>query len=247
MRFTFTISTAHAKDLLNAWAFLTPEEEEAVLALEGPERTEMVHRLMAQNFLPGAWVLDLANNFFGPTDRRSQLLLRLQTIWGKESENESLTWWATEGDEVHAGAERAIKRLNERAAANLKSRPEFRSLRAKLNRTKQEAKAAKAACEACQKAEERLYQLRTENDDWQFPSVGPEALEAARLQRQINFCSCKSRFETKIEKLKEAMRNLELEETRKVLANAKDKYGCWLPEFTEPEPEPTEEPDWGLF
>ena len=247
MRFTFTISTAHAKDLLNAWAFLTPEEEEAVLALEGPERTEMVHRLMAQNFLPGAWVLDLANNFFGPTDRRSQLLLRLQTIWGKESENESLTWWATEGDEVHAGAERAIKRLNERAAANLKSRPEFRSLRAKLNRTKQEAKAAKAACEACQKAEERLYQLRTENDDWQFPSVGPEALEAARLQRQINFCSCKSRFETKIEKLKEAMRNLELEETRKVLATAKDKFGCWLPEFTEPEPEPTEEPDWGLF
>ena len=247
MRFTFTISTAHAKDLLNAWAFLTPEEEEAVLALEGPERTEMVHRLMAQNFLPGAWVLDLANNFFGPTDRRSQLLLRLQTIWGKESENESLTWWATEGDEVHAGAERAIKRLNERAAANLKSRPEFRSLRAKLNRTKQEAKAAKAACEACQKAEERLYQLRTENDDWQFPSVGPEALEAARLQRQINFCSCKSRFETKIEKLKEAMRNLELEETRKVLATAKDKFGCWLPEFTAPEPEPTEEPDWGLF
>ena len=41
--FTFTISTSHAKELLNSWAFLTPEEEEAVLALEGPERTEMVH------------------------------------------------------------------------------------------------------------------------------------------------------------------------------------------------------------
>ena len=53
--FKFTISTSHAKDLLHAWAFLTPEEEEAVLAIEGPERTEMVHRLMAQNFMPGAW------------------------------------------------------------------------------------------------------------------------------------------------------------------------------------------------
>ena len=55
MTFTFTISTAHAKELLNSWAFLTPEEEEAVLALEGPDRTEIVHRLMAQNFLPGGW------------------------------------------------------------------------------------------------------------------------------------------------------------------------------------------------
>ena len=80
----------------------------------------MVHRLMAQNFLPGPWVLDLEHGFFGPTDRRSQLLIRLQTVWGKESENESLTWWATEGEEVHKGAERAMKRLNERAAANIK-------------------------------------------------------------------------------------------------------------------------------
>ena len=144
--FTFTISTAHAKELLHSWAFLTPEEEEAVLALEGPERTEVVHRLMAQNFLPGAWVLDLANNFFGPTDRRSQLLIRLQTIWGKESENESLTWWAAEGEEVHAGAERAMKRLNEKAEEAMKARPEDRSLRAKLNRARQQAKAAKAAC-----------------------------------------------------------------------------------------------------
>ena len=246
--FTFAISTAHAKELLHSWAFLTPEEEEAVLALEGPGRTEMVHRLMAQNFLPGKWVLDLEHGFFGPTDRRSQLLIRLQTIWGKESENESLTWWATEGNEVHAGAERAMKRLNERAAANLKQRPEFRSLRAKLNRTKQQAKAAKASCKYCQEAQEKLDQLRTENDDWSFPSVGPEALEAARLQRQINFCSCTSRFETKIEKIKEAIRQLNLEETRKVLANAKDEYGCWKPEFTapEPEPEPAEELDWGL-
>lgn len=247
MKFTFTISTTHAKDLLNAWAFLTPEEEEAVLALEGPKRTEMVHRIMAQNFMPGAWVLDLANSFFGPTDRRSQLLIRLQTVWGKEREGESLTWWYTEGEKVHAGAERAIKRLNERAAANLKTRPEFRSLRAKLNRTKQQAKAAKAACKYCQKAEEKLFQLRTENDDWQFPTTGPEALEAARLQRQINFCTCTARFETKIEKLKEAIRQLELEETRKVLEFAKDEYGCWKPEFTEPEPEPDEEPDWGLY
>lgn len=242
----FTISTAHAKELLHAWAFLTPEEEEAVLAIEGPERTEMVHRLMAQNFLPGAWVLDLANDFFGPTDRRSQLLIRLQTIWGKESENESLTWWATEGEKVHEGAKRAMKRLNEKAAANLKTRPEFRSLRAKLNRAKQQAKAAKASCKYCQRAEEALYQLKTEFDDWQFPTTGPEALEAARLHRQINCCQCTARFETKIEKIKEAMRNLELEETRKVLAGAKDQFGCWKPEFTAPEPEPTEDLDWGL-
>lgn len=245
--FTFTISTAHAKDLIRAWAFLTPEEEEAVLALEGPERTEMVHKIMAQNFMPGAWVLDLKNNFFGPTDRRSQLLLRLQNVWGKGSENESLTWWYTKGEEVHEGAKRAMKRLNERAEANMKARPEFRSLRAKLNRTKQAAKQAKAACRYCQEAEEKLYQLRTSVDDWNFPAVGPEALEAARLQRQINFCSCTSRFETKIENIKEAMRNLELDETRKVLATAKDKFGLWKPEFTEPEPEPTEEPDWGLY
>ena len=244
--FTFTISTAHAKELLNSWAFLTPEEEEAVLALEGPERTEMVHRIMAQNFLPGAWVLDLANSFFGPTDRRSQLLIRLQTVWGKEREGESLTWWYTEGEKVHAGAERAIKRLNERAETALKSRPEYRSLRAKLNRTRQQAAQAKKNCEMCQKAQEKLDQLRTENDDWSFPSVGPEALEAARLNRQMNFCSCKARFETKIEKLKEAIRQLNLEETRKVLDGAKDEYGCWKPEFTEPEPEPTEELDWGL-
>ena len=245
--FKFTISTAHAKDLLRAWAFLTPEEEEAVLALEGPERTEMVHKLMAQNFMPGAWVLDLEHGFFGPTDRRSQLLIRLQTIWGKESENESLTWWAAEGDKVHKGAERAMKRLNERTAANLKSRSEFRSLRAKLNRTKQQAKAAKAACKYCKRAEEKLFQLRTENDDWTFPTTGPEALEAARLHRQINCCSCRSKFEAKIEKLERAIWQLELEETRKVLETAKDEYGCWKPEFTEPEPEPTEEPDWGLF
>lgn len=246
MSFTFTISTSHAKELIRAWAFLTPEEEEAVLALEGPERTEMVHRLMAQNDMPGAWVLDLANSFFGPTDRKSQLLLRLQNVWGKGSENESLTWWYTKGEEVHEGAKRAMKRLNERAEANMKARPEYRSLRAKLNRTKQAAKQAKAACRYCQEAEEKLYQLKTEVDDWNFPAVGPEALEAARLQRQINFCSCTSRFETKIENLKEAMRNLELEETRKVLATAKDEFGLWKPEFTEPEPEHTEEVDWGL-
>lgn len=246
--FTFTISTTHAKELLNAWAFLTPEEEEAVLALEGPDRTEMVHRIMAQNFLPGAWVLDLANNFFGPTDRRSQLLIRLQTIWGKEGENESLTWWATKGEEVHAGAERAMKRLNERAEAGLKQRPEFRSLRAKLNRTRQQAKAAKASCKYCKEAEEKLFQLRTENDDWEFPITGPEALEAARLNRQINCCHCRARFETKIEKLERAIWQLELEETRKVLETAKDEFGCWKPEFTEPEPEPepAEELDWGL-
>ena len=243
----FTISTTHAKELLNAWAFLTSEEEEAVLALEGAERTEMVHRIMAQNFLPGPWVLDLEHEFFGPTDRRSQLLLRLQTIWGKESENESLTWWATEGEKVHEGAKRAMKRLNEKAEENLKARPEYRSLRAKLNRARQQAAQAKAACEMCQEAQEKLDQLRTENDDWSFPSVGPEALEAARLQRQLNFCSCTSRFETKIEKLKEAMRNLELEETRRVLETAKDEFGLWKPEFTEPEPEPTEELDWGLY
>ena len=245
--FTFTISTAHAKELLNAWAFLTPEEEEAVLALEGPERTEMVHKLMAQNFLPGAWVLDLQHNFFGPTDRRSQLLIRLQTIWGKESEGESLTWWATEGENVHAGAERAMKRLNERAATNLKSRPEFRSLRAKLNRARQQAKVAKQSCKYCQRAEEKLFQLKTSVDDWSFPATGPEALEAARLHRQINCCSCRVKFEAKIEKLERAIWQLELEETRKVLETAKDEYGCWLPEFTEPEPEPTEEPDWGLY
>ena len=245
--FKFTISTTHAKDLLNAWAFLTPEEEEAVLSLEGPKRTEMVHRIMAQNFMPGAWVLDLANNFFGPTDRRSQLLIRLQTIWGKERESESLTWWSTEGEEVHEGAKRAMKRLNEKAEANLKARPEYRSLRAKLNRARQQAKAAKQACKACQEAEEQLYQLKTSVDDWSFPATGPEALEAARLNRQINFCKCTARFENKIENLKEEIRNLELEETRKVLETAKDEYGCWKPEFTAPEPEPDEEPDWGLF
>ena len=247
MTFTFTISTTHAKDLLCAWAFLTPEEEEAVLALEGPERTEMVHRLMAQNDLPGAWVLDLTNNFFGPTDRKSQLLIRLQTIWGKEGENESLTWWYTKGEEVHEGAKRAMKRLNEKVEANMKARPEYRSLRAKLNRTKQQAKAAKAACEMCQEAQEKLDQLRTENDDWSFPTVGPEALEAARLHRQINCCSCRARFEAIIEKLERAIWQLELEETRKVLETAKDEFGCWKPEFTAPEPEPDEEPDWGLF
>lgn len=245
--FKFTISTAHAKELLHSWAFLTPEEEEAVLALEGPERTEMVHKLMAQNFMPGAWVLDLQNNYFGPTDKRSQLLLRLQTVWGKESECESLTWWSTEGDEVHAGAERAIKRLNERTEANLKTRPEFRSLRAKLNRVRQQAKAAKAACKYCQRAEEKLFQLKTSVDDWSFPTTGPEALEAARLNRQINCCHCRAKFEAKIEKLERAIWQLELEETRKVLETAKDKYGVWKPEFTAPEPEPDEEPDWGLF
>ena len=244
--FKFTISTAHAKELLHSWAFLTPEEEEAVLALEGPERTEMVHRLMAQNFLPGKWVLDLKNDFFGPTDRRSQLLLRLQARWGKEGENESLTWWAAEGEEVHAGAERAMKRINEKAEANLKARPEFRSLRAKLNRAKQQAKVAKASCRYCQKAEEQLFQLKTDFDDWEFPTTGPEALEAARLHRQINCCSCRAKFEAKIEKLERAIWQLELEETRKVLETAKDQYGCWKPEFTEPEPEPTEELDWGL-
>lgn len=244
--FKFTISTAHAKELLHSWAFLTPEEEEAVLAIEGPERTEMVHKLMAQNFLPGPWVLDLENEFFGPTDRRSQLLIRLQTIWGKEGECESLTWWSTEGEKVHAGAERAIKRLNERTEANLKARPEFRSLRAKLNRVRQQAKAAKASCRYCQRAEEKLFQLRTENDDWEFPITGPEALEAARLHRQINCCNCRAKFEAKIEKLERAIWQLELEETRKVLETAKDEYGIWLPEFTAPEPEPAEELDWGL-
>lgn len=245
--FKFTISTAHAKELLHAWAFLTPEEEEAVLAIEGPERTEVVHRLMAQNFMPGAWVLDLSKDFFGPTDYRSQRLLRLQSIWGKEADNECLTWWATEGENVHAGAERARKRINEMVEANLKSRPEFRSLRAKLNRTRQQAKAAKQACKACQTAEEELYQLRTSVDDWTFPATGPEALEAARLQRQINFCHCGSKFETKIEKLKEEIRNLEIEERRRIHETAKDQYGLWKPEFTAPEPEPDEEPDWGLF
>lgn len=244
--FKFTISTAHAKELLRAWAYLTPEEEEAVLALEGPERTEMVHRLMAQNDKPGSWVLDLKNNYFGPTDPKSQRLLRLQSIWGKEADNECLTWWATEGEEVHAGAERARKRINEMVEENLKARVEFRSLRAKLNRARQQAAQAKAACEACQEAEEKLYRLKTEVDDWSFPATGPEALEAARLQRQINFCHCGSKFETKIEKIKEEIRNLELDERRKIHETAKDKFGCWLPEFTAPEPEPTEELDWGL-
>ena len=245
--FTFTISTAHAKELLAAWAFLTPEEEEAVLALEGPERTEMVHRLMAQNDLPGAWVLDLEKGFFGPTDRKSQLLIRLQDSWGNEWARQSGVWLDTEGREVHAGAQRALRRLNEKTNENLKNLPEFRSLRAKLNRTKQQAAQAKKNCEMCQKAQEKLDQLRTENDDWSFPSVGPEALEAARLTKQMNFCSCTSKYETRVEKLKSAMRQLELEEKRKVLANAKDRFGLWKPEFTAPEPEPTEEPDWGLF
>ena len=245
--FKFTISTAHAKELLNAWAYLTPEEEEAVLALEGPDRTEMVHRLMAQNDMPGAWVLDLKNNYFGPTDPKSQRLLRLQSIWGKEADSECLTWWATEGKNVHAGAERARKRINEMVEENLKARPEFRSLRAKLNRARQQAAQAKAACEACQEAEERLFQLKTEVDDWSFPATGPEALEAARLHRQINFCHCQKPFENKIEKLKEAIRQLELEERRSIHETAKDEYGLWKPEFTEPEPEPTEEPDWGLY
>ena len=247
MFFTFTISTSHAKELLNSWAFLTPEEEEAVLALEGPERTEVVHKLMAQNFLPGAWVLDLPTNYFGPTDRRSQLLIRLQTIWGKERECESLSWWAPEGEKVHKGAERAMKRLNEKAEEAMKARPEFRSLRAKLNRARQQAKAAKVACKFCQRADEKLFQLRTENDDWSFPTTGPEALEAARLHRQINCCSCRAKFEANIEKLERAIWQLELEETRKVLETAKDKFGLWKSEFTEPEPEPTEEPDWGLY
>lgn len=243
--FTFTISTDHAKELLNAWAFLTPEEEEAVLALEGPERTETVHRLMAENFLPGPWVLDLKNSFFGPTDRKDQLLIRLQDAWGIEWARQSGVWLDTEGKKVHAGAERALRRLNEKAETALKQRPEYRSLRAKLNRVKQEARKAKQACKLCQKAEERLYQLKTEVDDWNFPSVGPEALEAARLNRQINFCECTARFEAKAEKIKKAILQLELEETRKVLATAKDEYGLWLPEFTKPE-EPTEELDWGL-
>ena len=244
--FTFTISTAHAKELLNAWAYLTPEEEEAVLALEGPERTETVHKIMAQNDMPGSWVLDLQNNYFGPTDPKSQRLLRLQSIWGKEADNECLTWWATEGENVHAGAERARKRINEMVEENLKARPEFRSLRAKLNRARQQAAQAKAACEACQEAEERLFQLKTEVDDWSFPATGPEAIEAARLHRQINFCHCQKPFENKIEKLKEEIRNLELEERRSIHETAKDEYGLWLPEFTAPEPEPAEELDWGL-
>ena len=243
--FTFTISTEHAKELLHSWAFLTPEEEEAVLALEGPERTEVVHKLMAQNFLPGGWVFDLPNNIFEPRENRDRVLLRIQASWGGEWERQSGMWFLTEGREIHAGAERAMRRLNEKAEENLKARPEFRSLRAKLNRVKQQAKAAKQACKACQKAEERLYQLRTENDDWQFPSVGPEALEAARLHRQMNFCSCISKFETTAEKIRKAILQLTLEETRKVLENAKDRFGLWLPEFTEPEP--TEELDWGLF
>ena len=244
--FSFTISTSQVKTLLTAWAFATPEEEEAVLALEGPERTAVVHRLMAQNFLPGAWVLDLPNNFFGPTDTRSQLLLRLQASWGREGEYESLTWFSTEGEEVNAGSERALRRLNERAEANLHARPEFRSLRAKLNRTKQQAAQAKAACKYCQEAEEQLFQLETSVDDWSFPSTGPEALEAARLNRQINVCHCRSKFEAKIEKLERAIWQLKLEETRKVLSTAKDKFGLWKPEFTEPEPEEQEELDWGL-
>lgn len=243
--FTFTISTAHAKELLNSWAFLTPEEEAEVLALEGPERTEVVHKLMAQNFLPGGWVFDLPNNIFEPRENRDRVLFRIQASWGGEWERQSGMWFLTEGREIHAGAERAMRRLNEKADENLKARPEFRSLRAKLNRVKQEARKAKQACKLCQKAEERLYQLKTEVDDWNFPSVGPEALEAARLNRQINFCECTARFEAKAEKIKKAILQLELEETRKVLATAKDEYGLWLPEFTKPE-EPTEELDWGL-
>ena len=245
--FKFTISTTHAKELLNAWAYLTPEEEEAVLALEGPERTEMVHRIMAQNDMPGAWVLDLQNNYFGPTDPKSQRLIRLQSIWGKEADSECLTWWATEGEEVHAGAERARKRINVLVEENLKARSEYRSLRAKLNRARQQAAQAKAACEACQEAEERLFQLKTEVDDWSFPVTGPEALEAARLYRQINFCHCQKPFETKIEKIKEAIMQLELEERRRIHETAKDEFGLWKPEFTAPEPEPDEEPDWGLY
>ena len=244
--FTFTISTAHAKELLNSWAFLTPEEEEAVLALEGPERTEMVHRLMAQNFLPGGLVFDLAKGICEPRENRDRVLFRIQDSWGGEWERQSGMWFMTEGKRVHEEAKRAMKRVNEMADANLKVNPEFRSLRAKLNRARQQAKAAKQACRYCKEAQEKLDQLKTENDDWSFPSVGPEALEAARLQRQINFCSCTSRFENKIEKLEMAIRQLNLEETRRVLATAKDKFGCWLPEFTEPEPEPAEELDWGL-
>ena len=244
--FTFTISTTAAKNLLRDWAFPTPEEEAAVLAIEGPKRTEIVHRLMAQHFLPGAWVL--TENSFGPTEPRDWTLLRWQWSLGNEWERQSSQWFATEGKEVHAGSERAIKRLNEKVEANLKARPEFRSLRAKLNRVRQEAKAAKQACEMCQEAEERLFQLRTEVDDWEFPSVGPEALEAARLNRQIKFCSCTARFENKIEELKEDIWKLRLEENRKVLETAKDQYGLWKSEFTEPEPEPepAEELDWGL-
>lgn len=245
MKFTFTISTTAAKDLLRDWAFLTPEEEEAVLALEGPERTEMVHRLMAQNFLPGKWVL--TEKSFGPTEPRDWTLLRWQSRLGNEWEHQSSVWMDTEGREVHEGSERAIKRLNEKVESNLKARPEFRSLRAKLNRVRQAAKQAKQACKACQEAEERLFQLRTEVDDWEFPATGPEALEAARLNRQIKFCSCTSRFETKIEKLDEAIWQIRLEENRQVLETAKDKFGLWKPEFTAPEPEPDEEPDWGLF
>lgn len=244
--FTFTISTAHAKELLHSWAFLTPEEEDAVLALEGPERTEVVHRLMAQNDMPGSWVLDLKNNYFGPTDPKSQRLIRLQTRWGKEADDECWTWWTTEGEKVHAGAGRAMKHLNEKAEENLKARPEYRSLRAKLNRARQQAAQAKASCEACQEAEERLFQLKTEVDDWEFPSVGPEALEASRLYRQMNFCTCQKPFETKIEKLKRAIWQLRLEETRKVLETAKDQFGLWKPEFTAPYEEPAEDLDWGI-
>ncbi|MEE1215132.1 MAG: hypothetical protein U0L04_09155 [Bacteroidaceae bacterium] len=246
MSFTFTISTAHAKELLHSWAFLTPEEEEAVLALEGPERTEMVHKLMAQNFLPGGLVFDIAKGICEPRENRDRVLFRIQDSWGGEWERQSGMWFMTEGKEVHKGAERAMKRINAMADANLKVNPEYRSLRAKLNRTRQQAKAAKAACKYCQKAQEKLDQLRTEVDDWSFPTVGPEALEAARLNRQMNFCSCKAKFEVKIEKLETAIRQLNLEETRKVLANAKDEFGIWKPEFTAPEPEPTEELDWGL-
>ena len=246
MTFTFTISTAHAKELLNSWAFLTPEEEEAVLALEGPDRTEIVHRLMAQNFLPGGLVFDIAKGICEPRENRDRVLFRIQSSWGGEWERQSGMWFMTEGKRAHEDAKRAMKRINEMADANLKVNPEYRSLRAKLNRTKQQAKVAKQACKYCQRAEEKLFQLKTENDDWTFPTTGPEALEAARLQRQINFCQCTSRFENKIEKLEMAIRQLNLEETRKVLATAKDQFGCWLPEFTAPEPEPAEELDWGL-
>lgn len=245
--FTFTISTEHAKELLHSWAFLTPEEEEAVLALEGPERTFKVHEIMAENFLPGPWVFDIPSDTFEPIEFRDRVLLRIQASWGGEWERQSSVWMATEGKEVNKGSKRAMKRLNERAEEALKQRPEYRTLRAKLNRARQQAKAAKKACEACQKAEEKLFQLKTAVDDWDFPSVGPEALEAARLQRQINCCSCTSKYEARVEKLKRAIWQLELEETRKVLATAKDEFGLWKPEFTEPEPEPDEEPDWGLF
>lgn len=245
MKFTFTISTTAAKDLLRDWAFPTPEEEAAVLSLDGPERTEIVHRLMAQNFLPGPWVL--TENSFGPTEPRDWTLLKWQGSLGNEWERQSSVWMDTEGREVHEGSQRAIKRLNEKVEENLKSRPEFRSLRAKLNRVRQAAKQAKQACKACQEAEERLFQIRTEVDDWEFPSVGPEALEASRLQRQLNFCSCTSKYETRVEKLKRAIWQLRLEETRKVLETAKDRFGLWKPEFTAPYEEPTEEPDWGLY